>query len=75
MTPRAEIWISFWAIIAIEFPPRELEVFYSEFVQKRGMSDAQCVVFAHFKDSGDGGRKGVKLCKLDSNTVVHNISQ
>lgn len=43
---------------------RELEVFYSEFVQKRGVSDAQCVVFAHFKDSGGGGRKGVKLCKF-----------
>ena len=43
---------------------RELEVFYSEFVQKRGMADTQCVVFAHFKDSGGGGRKGVKLCKL-----------
>jgi GTPase SAR1 family protein len=45
---------------------RELEVFYSEFVEKRSISDAQCVVFAHFREgaAGGGGRKGVKLCEL-----------
>ncbi|TRY71141.1 hypothetical protein TCAL_16434 [Tigriopus californicus] len=43
-----------------EHHARELDAFHTEFVEKPGMSDTQCVVFAYFRD-GRQENRGVKL--------------
>eukprot|EP00095_Tigriopus_kingsejongensis_P001623 maker-scaffold289_size220122-snap-gene-1.28 protein:Tk01623 transcript:maker-scaffold289_size220122-snap-gene-1.28-mRNA-1 annotation:"rab-like protein 5" len=43
-----------------EHHARELDLFHAEFVEKAGVADTQCVVFAYFRD-GKGDNRGVKL--------------